>query len=228
MSLSKNIASRLLQVVGTVALIMLVLAFTDIPYLAYHQLGTHCKPLRTNPEVIVVLGGSGMPSADGLMRTYFAAKAARKFPESEIIIAHPFDNDSSNTFQLDLMKKELVIRGVDSTRISYEPRGFDTHSQAENISILLKGRTEVPVLVITSPEHMFRSIRSLQKAGLQLVGGLPSFEKPISERKLKSKKHPEQSGNLPWRYNLWSYLKYEIVVIREYCAISYYKLRGWI
>lgn len=218
----------MVMVSGIIALVMFVLAFTDVPYLAYHQLGTHCRPLKVKPNVIVIFGGSGMPSADGLMRTYYASEAALKFPKSEIIIAHPFDNDSSNTFQLDLMKKELVIRGVDSTRVSYEPRGFDTHSQAENISLLLKGRTEAPVLVITSPEHMFRSIRSLQKAGLQLVGGLPSFEKPISERKLKSTKYPKRSGDLPWRYNVWSYLKYEIVVLREYCAISYYKLRGWI
>ena len=228
MRLLKSTLKWLLLITGSVALIMIALAFTDVPYLAYHQLGTHCKPLRTNPEVIVVFGGSGMPSADGLMRTYFAAQVAIKFPKSEIIIAHPFDNDSSNTFQLDLMKKEFVIRGVDSTRISYEPRGFDTHSQAENIWRLMKGRTDAPILVITSPEHMFRSIRSLQKAGLQLVGGLPSFEKPISERKLKNKKHYKISNDLPWRYNLWSYLKYEIVVLREYCAISYYKLRGWI
>ncbi len=216
------------MVSGVTALIMLMLAFTDVPYHAYHRLGTSCQPLRANPEVIVLLGGSGMPSADGLMRSYFAAQAALKFPESEIIIAHPFDNDSSNTLQLDLMKKELVMRGVDSLRVRYEPYGFDTHSQAENISVLLDGRTEVPVLVITSPEHMYRSIRSLEKAGLQMVGGLPSFEKPINQRKLKSKKHPERSGDLPWRYNVWSYLRYELLVLREYCAIAYYKLRGWI
>ena len=216
------------MVSGVTALIMLMLAFTDVPYLAYHRLGTSCQPLRANPEVIVLLGGSGMPSADGLMRSYFAAQAALKFPKSEIIIAHPFDNDSSNTLQLDLMKKELVMRGVDSLRVRYEPYGFDTHTQAENISVLLDGRTEVPVLVITSPEHMYRSIRSLEKVGLQMVGGLPSFEKPISEKKLKGRKHSERTADLPFRYNVWSYLRYELLVLREYCAIGYYKLRGWI
>lgn len=217
-----------LMLSGAVAVFMLALAFTDVPYLAYHQLGTHCKPLKVKPSVIVVFGGSGMPSADGLMRSYYAAEAALKFPSSEVIIAHPFDQGNAKTVQLDLMKKELVIRGVDSTRISYEPLGHNTRSQAANIASLLEGRLNEPVLIITGPEHMYRSIRSLQKAGLQHVGGLPSFEKPISERRLKGGKHPETEVGLSWRYNVWSYLKYELLVLREYCAIAYYKLKGWI
>ncbi|MFT4544950.1 MAG: hypothetical protein ACI9EQ_001416, partial [Bacteroidia bacterium] len=60
------------------------------------------------------------------------------------------------------------------------------------------------------------------------VGGLPSFEKPINARKLKDRKNPDESAPLSWRYNVWSYLKYELLVTREYCAITYYKLKGWI
>jgi hypothetical protein len=30
------------------------------------------------------------------------------------------------------------------------------------------------------------------------------------------------------RYNMWSYLHLELFVFREYCAIGYYKLKGWI
>ena len=207
---------------------MIALAFTDVPYFAYHQLGTHCKGLKGNPEVIVVLGGSGMPSADGLIRTYYASEAANKFPLAKVIIAHPYDNDSLSTHQLDLMAHELIIRGLDSLRISYEPNGTSTHSQATYISEILEEKNKAPVLLITSPEHMYRSIRSLQKAGLKNVGGLPSFEEPISEEKLKGNKRNGQKVTLAWRYNFWSYLRFEILVLREYCAIAYYKLNGWI
>ena len=169
-----------------------------------------------------------MPSADGLIRTYFAAKAAIKFAQADVIIAHPYDNDSLSTRQLDLMAHELIIRGVDSLRISYEPNGTSTHSQSAHIFEMLQVQNESPVLVITSPEHMYRSIRSLQKAGLQNVGGLPSFEQPISEKTLKGKKKNGEKVALAWRYNFWSYLRYEILVLREYCAIAYYKLNGWI
>jgi len=145
-----------------------------------------------------------------------------------VIIAHPYDNDSLSTYQLDLMAHELIIRGVDSLRIQYEPNGINTRTQASYISEILNTQNESPLLVITSPEHMYRSIRSLQKAGLNNVGGLPSFEQPISEEKLKGNKRNGQKVTLAWRYNFWSYLRYEILVLREYCAIAYYKLNGWI
>ena len=213
---------------GFFLLIMVALAFTDLPYLAYHQLGTSCESLKKNPEVIVVFGGSGMPSPDGLIRTYYAAEAANKYSHASIIMALPFGEDSLDTYQLDLMARELVIRGVDSTRISYEPFGHNTHSQSVYIAKMLAGNTNSTTLVITSPDHMYRAVRALQKAGLKNVGGLPSFEKPISERKLKDRKNPSTSASLSWRYNMWSYLKYELLVMREYCAITYYKLKGWI
>jgi uncharacterized SAM-binding protein YcdF (DUF218 family) len=224
----KKVTRWFLLFFGIFAIATMALALTDIPYFAYHQLGTHCNALKGNPEVIVVLGGSGMPSADGLIRTYYASEAAINFPQADVIIAHPYDNDSLSTHQLDLMAHELIIRGVDSLRIHYEPIGTNTQSQASHISEILEARNESPVLVITSPEHMYRSIRSLQKAGLKNVGGLPSFEKPISEQKLKGGKKNGQKGSLAWRYNFWSYLRYEILVLREYCAIIYYKLKGWI
>ena len=228
MKVFKKTSRFLLFFCGVSAIIMIALAFTDVPYFAYHQLGTHCKGLKGNPKVIVVLGGSGMPSADGLIRTYYTAEAALKFPQAEVIIAHPYDNDSLSTYQIDLMAHELIIRGVDSLRIRYEPNGTSTHSQAAHISEMLLVQSEAPVLVITSPEHMYRSIRSLQKAGLNNVGGLPSFEQPISEEKLKGNKKNGQKVTLDWRYNFWSDLRYEILVLREYCAIAYYKLNGWI
>jgi uncharacterized SAM-binding protein YcdF (DUF218 family) len=224
----KKVTRWFLLFCGIFAIATMALALTDIPYFAYHQLGTHCNALKGNPEVIVVLGGSGMPSADGLIRTYYASEAAINFPQADVIIAHPYDNDSLSTHQLDLMAHELIIRGIDSLRIRYEPIGTNTQSQASHISEILEARNESPVLVITSPEHMYRSIRSLQKAGLKNVGGLPSFEKPIREQKLKGGKKNGQKVSLAWRYNFWSYLRYEILVLREYFAIAYYKLNGWI
>ncbi|MGB0917151.1 MAG: YdcF family protein [Flavobacteriales bacterium] len=213
---------------GIFFLLMVALAFTDLPYLAYHQLGTSTESLKENPETIVVFGGSGMPSPNGLMRTYYAAEAANKYEDASVIIALPFGEDSLDTYQLDLMANELKIRGVDSARISFEPHGHNTHSQSVLIAEMLGGNIDSPTLVITSPEHMYRAVRSLHKAGLNNVGGLPSFEKPISEKRLNGKKNKGENVVLAWRYNVWSYLKYEILVLREYCAIAYYKLKGWI
>ena len=34
--------------------------------------------------------------------------------------------------------------------------------------------------------------------------------------------------NVALRYNMWSYMQYEIIVLREYTAIAYYWVKGWI
>lgn len=224
----KHILQRLLQAVGIVALVMLVLAFTDLPYLAYHQLGTSCKPLTRNPDVIVVFGASGMPSPDGLMRTYYAAEAATRYPEAWVTVAHPYGTDTTDTEQLEMMAFELTLHGVERGRILFEPHGHNTRTQSIQINKMFGNNSDINMLVVTSPEHMYRAIRSLKKAGLKNVGGLPSFEKPITEKRLFGRKQEEKTVTYPFRYNVWSYLKYELLVLREYCAIAYYKLNGWI
>lgn len=212
------------------AILMLVLSLTDVPYNLYHWLGTSNSKLKKNPDVIVLLGGSGMPSPDGFIRCYYTAEAAILFPKAEIIIALPFNEDDSMT-QLKMMAHELILRGVDSTRIRFEPHGFNTHSQAENIA-LMHGTTKPnkTLALVTSPEHMFRSIKSFIKAGYDNVGGVPTFEKPIDEERVKDKQKSKDTRvkNLNLRYNLWSYLHYELLVGKEFTAILYYKLKGWI
>ncbi len=213
---------------GIVAFVMLTLSFTDIPFYAYHNLATAVPQLETEPELIVIPGGSGMPSQDGLIRTYYGAEAAKRFPNAKIIIALPYNQGEDSLQQLDLMAKELIVKGVDSTKISYEPLGFNTHSQAVNIGKMLeKKKGTIPVLIVTTPEHMYRTVKTFQKAGFENIGGMPAFENPIQEEKLENEKEMKDVS-LSFRYNMWSYLYYELLVIREYLAIGYYKVRGWI
>src|SRR4051812_30268185 len=129
---------RLFVVMGIIAFACLILSFTDAPYYAYYYLGVSGRELQGKPDVIVVLGGAGMPSPDGLIRTYYAAEAAHQFNDAEIIIALPLDEQGS-AHQLELMAHELIVRGVDSLRIRFEPLGFNTHSQAVNILKMVEG-----------------------------------------------------------------------------------------
>ena len=77
---------------------------------------------------------------------------------------------------------------------------------------------------------MYRSIHSFRKVGFKIVGGSPSFEKPSDEEKLKDETNKDENKvrNLALRYNMWSYMQYEIIVLREYTAIGYYWVKGWI
>jgi len=217
-------------IIGFIFFIFIILSLTDLPYCAYHRLGTAYAPLNRKPGVIVLLGGSGMPSPDGLMRTWQAAEAAIAYPDALIIIANSSRGDESHS-QLKLMARELEFKGIDSTRILFEPFGYNTRSQAVNISkLLINQKDTISVLLVTSPEHMYRSVKTFQKAGFIHVGGAPAFEKPIDEESAADR---DIEGNLrvrslDIRYNMWNYLKYELIVLREYSAIVYYELKGWI
>ena len=225
-----NIGRWFLGITGFFAILALILSFTDLPYNAYYKLGTKNAKLTRPPEVIVILSGSGMPSPDGLMRSWYGVQAARQFPGAKIIIALPYDEGDSPK-PLQLMADELIIKGIESSRIQFEPLGFNTRSQAMNIAGRYPGdQSSTAVLLITSPEHMYRSVKAFKKAGFTAVGGLPVFDTPIEPEKAKDNESTKdiRVKSLSLRYNMWSYLHYELIVLREYCAIGYYKLKGWI
>ena len=132
------------------------------------------------------------------------------------------------------MAHELIIRGIDSNRITYENKGTNTYSQAVNIRKMFgrKGADTICMSIVTSPENVFRSVRTFRRQGFCFVGGMAAFDEAIPEqmlvKKARNKKQLEKEiKQLNLRYNMWNYLKYEVTVLREYTAISYYKLRGW-
>lgn len=205
----------------------IILSFTSLPYWAYYGLAATDDQLEVTPSTIVIMGGDGMPSPSGLMRLYNGIEKAVEHPNSKIIIALPY-NEYDSTFQLSLMAYELVQKGIDTNRIVFAPKGFNTRSQALEIKELAD--TSAPMLIVSSPEHMYRSIHSFRKVGFQIVGGSPSFENPSDEEKLKDETDKDETKvrNLALRYNMWSYMQYEIIVMREYTAIAYYWVKGWI
>lgn len=222
------ICEKLIFSLGIGAIIFIALSFTSLPYWAYYGLASVDDQLEVHPSTIVVMGGDGMPSPSGLMRLYNGIKKAKKYPTAKIIIALPY-NEFDSTWQLSLMAHEMVLKGIDTNRIVFEPKGFNTISQAKEIKKLIPDST-LPLLLISSPEHMYRCLATFRKVGFKNVGGNPSFENPSDEEKLKDKTEKDKLKvrNLTLRYNMWSYMQYEIIVLREYAAISYYWFKGWI
>lgn len=220
---------------GVILLVSFAFSFTDYPFWAYYWLGTHNADLEIDPELIVVMGGGGMPGADGLLRCYFGANVANDCPDALIIIAVPGDTALKQKSPEMLMCREMQMRGIDSIRVFYEREGVNTRTQALNILSMIgpEEASQIGVRLVTSPEHMFRSVAAFRKVGFNFVGGQPTFGKDIEEE-LLTKKKKNSSGDektlkaLNLRYNIWNYMKYEITVLREICALTYYKLRGWI
>ena len=227
--------SRTIVLVSGVSFILLLaISFTSVPYWGIYNLAVSESNFNFDPDVIVVMGGGGMPSQSALIRTYYAAHISDVYPDASIIIALPSEpNDSLG--HLFKMKKELRIRGVHSN-ILYEPKGGNTRSQALNIRTILNQDLSKNILIVSSPEHMYRAIKSFKKVGFENVGGIPSFEKDIPDSlfifqsdKLGGKVLvPDVGYSNQLRYQFWNHLKYEIILAREYTAILYYKLQSWI
>lgn len=215
---------------GMFSFLLLVLSFTRLPYDVHRWLGTHQSTYKFYPDEIIFLGGSGMPSESNLIRLYYVSELSKKYPQSKVMIVHPIDESVIAD-----MRDELILRGVDSAKIEIEKEGTNTHDQAANISKDYLRLLNQHVLVVTSAESMLRTVKTFRKAGFESVGGQSAFENPMfadlsynfekSGGKIYS---PDVSGNLALRYNFWNYLKLEVTCIREFTAMGYYWLNGWI
>ncbi len=218
---------------GIIFFIMIILSFTSQPFWAYHWLGTKKSSFETDPRYIVVMGAGGMPSPEGLMRCYYTAKAAKQYPNSEVIIAMPTLIDFFEISHPYRMYKEIHSKGIDSTRFLFEIQGTNTRTQALEIAKMIPNFDTVSIVIITSPEHMLRSVLTFKKMGFAEVGGIPTFEDVLDEELLldeaeRMQKVKSLDRSVTMRYNMWNYIKYELLVIREVIALTFYWLRGWV
>jgi uncharacterized SAM-binding protein YcdF (DUF218 family) len=145
-----------------------------------------------------------------------------------LIIALPAEKNRFYQSDTYAMAREITLRGVDSTRILFAAKGMNTRTQALEIAEMLPEKDSSHLLIITSPVHMLRAVKSFNKVGFADVGGLPSFGKALAEKELKVKEGYPGLDNLDLRYNMWNYMKYQIDIARELLALVYYKFRGWI
>jgi uncharacterized SAM-binding protein YcdF (DUF218 family) len=218
---------------GIFLVTVVVLAFTTLPFWGIHWLGTSKSGLTSTPQTIILLGGSGMPGESNLIRCWYAGQAAKSFPKAKIIIAIP--GDTANMLGTpQLIRKELVLRGVRSSQIAFESKGTNTRAQALLCSGILD--TSRAILLVTSPDHARRAVLCFQKTGFQNVNALPAFENTLQadltfrDDALGGRRSiaPDVGQSIQIRYQVWNHLKYEITFIREIMALGYYKLRGWI
>jgi len=231
----KKIILALLIFGGLLLSVAIFFSYTVWPYRLEARLAAAKRFTPPDTEYIVLLGGGGIPSETSLIRTYHAAYVAHVFPEAKVIIALPSDVADS-TSSIHLMAKELEIRGVNPDRFLFEDKGTNTRSQAVYIQErFFQDNLSAKLLVVTSPYHMLRAVSVFEKAGFETVGGFPAYEKAnnkdatFSPVKTGGNKYiPEIDKQSGIRYSLWAGLQKEILVLREYAALSYYKVKEWI
>lgn len=221
---------RIFLVAGAVSLLMLALAFTSVPFHAHRWLGTAGGLATDTVDAIVVLSGSGMPSGPELMRCHLAAMVAQHTPQAGIILLLPRDTALERA-----MREELTVRGVAPWRVSASLHGRNTREQALDLAATFPEWKDRPLALVTAPENMYRSLLAFRKLGFTRVSGAPAFDHALfSDLTYNSvaiggnRYMPDMARHTGLRYNFWNYLKLEITCLREYAALAYYKLNGWI
>lgn len=195
---------------------------------------THSYPPITygsdaaHTKAIVVLGGGSinLRTRGGVISIITSTSALRAMEgariysilDDPVVIASGGQNPSMEDGipESDLLAEVLLESGVPEERIILESLSQSTRQQAEQLEAVLSERGMQRFILVTSPIHMFRSLRVFRALGLDPIPG-PS--------------QPHSEGMFP---NRWSILPSDIAMdtsaaaMREYLAISYYWLRGWL
>lgn len=235
-----RLARAVVFLAGISALLLAAAQFTNLPWRAYRSLFAIAAPFPGPPTHILVMGGSGIPGETGLMRTFYGAQAAQRHPDAELLVAMPLGASESEASRAYL--GELRLRGVDPARIHILDRGRNTREQALRLAEYLTRWTNgfPRVLIVTSPEHVRRTAACIRKVCRAQLAALPahplSIEDPLPWRAgdLDSPGFaapaaiPDIGSSLQLRYNLWANLRYTQESLREFSALFYYHLRGWI
>ncbi len=226
----KKIINRFFVVLGVIFTLFLILAITPAPFYMHYNLGQDPNQDTTyifEPQHIIMMGGAGMPSANNLMRLYYTAGLA-SFYDCPVTIALPYDSICHAKID-----QYLVNQGV-TREIIHDTIGTNTRSQVLALSENYPELLTTNILVITSPEHLRRTVKCFNKAGFQQVRGAAAFEGAVDfdlsleNQILKGKETIPSVESTKLRYTFWNYLKLEIDTYREYFALFYYKIKGWI
>lgn len=223
-----KIAKILLLTLGSLSLVVLVCALTPAPFYMHYALGDDPVETPFEPDRIVMFGGAGMPSESNLIRLYYAAECAQRY-EIPVILVHPEDSLCQAA-----MKRELVRDGVSDDHIFFMTRGTNTRSQVLELKKAYPETVDANLLIITSPEHVRRTVKCLRKAGFTHVKGLAAreatvdFDLSLKAQDLKGNEAIPSVESTNIRYTFWNYLQLEILCFREYAALAYYRIKGWI
>lgn len=210
---------------------VLILPVTPVPWDWLRAMAQPGVNAEGAPDFIVMMGGGGIPSESGLTRSYKAAEVARMFPSAKVIVAMPMEPEEKLP---GLIEQELIMRGVEASRLQREPHGRNTREQALEAGKLTGSHRGV-IGLVTSPEHMTRVWRSFEKAGSNRLVAYPAWAEPI---KADLDYKESDLGGFPLagivggsdmvKYKYWDNLIILIKCARESVGLLYYRLMRWI
>jgi uncharacterized SAM-binding protein YcdF (DUF218 family) len=153
-------------------------------------------------DAVVVMAGD-----PGYERTHTAARLVLSGEARLLVLtggeAGPGDSSSS-------LREQAILAGVPPERIRIEETSSSTRTSLLAVRSILRDEGIDRITLVTSPYHQRRAFLAARRA-------LPGVE--IRNR-------PAESSWSPQRW--WAGRRSRHVVIREYAALGYYWLRGWL
>lgn len=237
-----RLVRRTLACLGLLALLLLALQFTSLPWRAVRALARspHASSSLPDPDAsspasaILLLSGSGIPGESALVRIHYAAALAARFPAVPLWLAVPDTPETAP--QVRAYLDELALRGVAPARIQILGRGHNTAEQAAEAAALLPPTSgQPPVLIVTTPWHIRRAAAALHHANPRLpLVVVPAWDKSVDDSPNPFPASPADdvplSPSTPsfYHYTIWTNLRYTLESIRETAALLVYALRNQI
>lgn len=240
-----RLVRRALACIGLLALLLLALQFTSLPWRAVRALARspHATSSLPDPDAsspasaILLLSGSGIPGESALVRIHYAAALAARFPAVPLWLAVPDTPETAP--QVRAYVDELALRGVDPARVQILGRGHNTAEQAAEAAALLPPTSgQPPVLIVTTPWHIRRAAAALRHANPRLpLVVVPAWDKSVDDSPdpfpdpaspVADDIPPSPSFPSFFHYSVWTNLRYTLESIRETAALFVYALRNQI
>lgn len=182
--------------------------------------------VRDCQAIVVLSGGSRTFTLQGMrlhettpstaFRTLETARLYRMFQPGIVIVSGGMgDARVQLDPESDVMRQDLVALGVPSERIVMETASTTTREQAANLAPLLRARGADPFVLVTSPYHIRRATKLFQAMGLHPVPASAPMRSEGVPGRSQFVPHPEA-------------LLVSEIAMREYLALLYYFVRGWI
>ncbi len=230
-ALRRKLASR--RVIVPLICLWALMVILSIPVMGRVMMGTlewsypPLGELPPNVEAIVVLGGGLVPpdecraeamvSGSSYYRCVHAASLYQNYRCPLILCGGTTEDEDTDVSEAEVMADALVFLGVDRQDMILEATSLSTRENALRATDVIRRRDFEHVMVVTHARHMRRADACFRKCGLAVIPSPCGAESaqlwgPVDETWIPSS---DGMGASNW-------------VVKEWVALLYYRVRGWI
>jgi uncharacterized SAM-binding protein YcdF (DUF218 family) len=211
-----RIAARLFAAVGLAAFLAVAVIFSPLERVISRPLFRNDAPAPS--DVIVCLGGGchdGLPTSMGLTRIELAARLYRKGLAPVVVFSGGPTPGCRGLSEAAVYRQASQWFGLPETAVEVEPRAMQTAAHPRDLLqvpvVARDGGKNARLLIVTSPFHGRRSGLVFSKAGFRHFRVVTSADESL----------PADDTEVGRLFG-------GILVFREWAALAYYKVRGWI